>query len=68
MIKHYERYGFTSNAIVDYSIWLMYIAKKNMWNKLQWCLYFFMNNLYFMCDFQHFHHLKKNEKKPDKPV
>ena len=32
MIKHYGRYGFPSDPIVDYSIRLIYIALNIMWN------------------------------------
>ena len=40
MIKHYGRYGFPSDPIVNYSIRLIYIALNITWNNLQWLLYF----------------------------
>ena len=52
MIKLYGRYGFPSDPIVDYSIRLIYIALNITWNNLQWRLYFFMSDWYYMCDFE----------------
>ena len=46
MIKHYGRYTFPSDPIVDYSIRLIYITLNITWNNLQWRLYFFMNDWY----------------------
>ena len=40
MIKHYGRYAFPSDAIVDFTIRLIYIALNITWNNLQWRLYF----------------------------
>ena len=54
-MKHYGRYGFPSDPIVDYSIFykLIYIALNITWNNLQWRLYFFINDWWYMCDFEH---------------
>ena len=49
----YGRYGFPSDPIVDYSIRLICVTLNIMWNHLQWRLYFFMNDWYYMCDFEH---------------
>ena len=48
MIKHYGRDRFPSDPIVDYSIRLIFIALNITWNNLQWHLYFFMNDWYYM--------------------
>ena len=53
MIEYYGRDGFPSDPIVNYSIRLIYIALNITWNNLQWRLYFFMNDWYYMCDFEH---------------
>ena len=47
MIKYYGCYGFLYHPIVDCSIRLI------LWNDLQWRLYFFMNDWYYMFDFEH---------------
>ena len=52
IIKHYGRYGFPSDLIVDYSLRLSYISLNIMWNNF-WRLAFFTNDWYYMSDFEH---------------